>query len=212
MKKLLSVIILSMSIFLTGAAQNQKREKNVRMFMEGFTLSHSYDIQKLEKRISKKISKNEHLSNKNGLRFFHVWNLYPVFSFLWREDFNNGRFLLLRPDYYPVHRRGFLMKLFSRKKKYMYGETLVTDATGKLLAIFSQDVISGTYNGDDRQKLAKMFFDKELDFAFTDCFPSKYYCIKGDSLFALVIDENDLKHYTWDEFLDLKFGVIDKKE
>ena len=212
MKKMAILMLLSICIFLSGAAQNPEREKSVSVFMEGFSQSHSYDIQELEKRISEKISKNEHLSNKNGLRFFHVWSLYPIFSFLWREDFNNGRFLLLRPDYYSVYPRGFLKKLFSRKKKYMNGETLVTDATGKLVAIFSQDVISGTYIGDERQRLAKMIYDKELDFAFTDCFPSTYYCIKGDSLFALVKEGNELKKYTWDEFLDMKFGKINHKE
>ena len=99
--------------------------------------------------------------------------------------------------------------------------TLITDSTGNLVA--TGDARFATpffYKGSlelPDMKLAKMFFDKEMDFILWLETPhSMRYMvgIKGNNLYALERTQEGLKIYSWEEFIECYFDewVYKKKQ
>jgi hypothetical protein len=159
------------------------------------------DIISLEKRITSLVKKKPEIANIRGLRQFHVFGLYSGNSR--KEDFLNRSFLykLSLGGYYDI-KSNFL---FWKRRKYIKAQTSITDSVGNLVArgdarLVHVAPVFGQYNIE----LAKMFFDKEIDFVFDLGFPysSRYMVgIKGNNLYALQNTKEGLKVYPWDEFM-----------
>ncbi len=86
--------------------------------------------------------------------------------------------------------------------------TLITDSLGNLVAGGDAHLVYGRTSFDSNDvKLAKMFFDKEIDFAFylEGTLLSRYIGIKGNNLFAFEATKEGLKIYSWRELIECCF-------
>jgi hypothetical protein len=183
------------------------------------------DIVALENRITSSIKvNNPDIANIQGLRQYHILWLnsytdkkedYLDHSFLYKLFFGYYELspkvkkikgckpsLLYRinPDlYYYINSK--------RWKKFIRTTTLITDSTGNLVARGDARFVVGyTKFSQSDKELAKMFFEKEIDFAF--CMGGQfgtYIGIKDDNLFALEETKEGLKIYSWEEFMKCCF-------
>ena len=162
------------------------------------------DVISLENRIANLIIKNSEIANIRGVRQFHIFWLGDVENNLKKEDYLDHSFLYkLGYGYYHLGTNS----LFKKEKKYIRTTTLITDAAGNLVAIGDARLvhISPVFDSND-VKLAKMFFDKEIDFVFRigRTF-NRYVGIKGSTLCALEATKDGLQTYTWEEFMKCCF-------
>ena len=92
-------------------------------------------------------------------------------------------------------------------------ESLITDSLGKDIANYYQGRLSIASHYSDlynfaNKELAKMFFNNEIDFVFTNGnlhWVGKYFCIKDDKLFVLEhkkLSDTKMSYYSWNEFLE----------
>ena len=180
------------------------------------------DIVSLEKRIARLIKKKPEIANVQGLRQFHILLLGN--TNIRKERFLDRSFLrqITIGDYfhlYPIisYRKGGgwrlnVRNIFRKNQKYIQTVTFITDSTGNLVAKgdarFVTPIYKGSYFELSDMKLAKMFFDKEIDFVFWLGFPhsTRYMIgIKDNNLYGLQNTQEGLKIYTWDEFMECCF-------
>lgn len=184
------------------------------------------DIVSLENRITSSIKiNNPDIANIQGLQQFHI---------LWlgtrtnrKEDFLNYSFLYqLDCGYYNLSPKVKKIKsgkpsllyrispdlyyyIGSKKwKKYLKTSTLITDSVGNLVATGDARFVTSLHNDSFAQydmKLAKMFFNKEIDFAFYLHSMRYMVGVKGNHLYALKDTQEGLKIYSWEEFISCCF-------
>jgi len=184
------------------------------------------DIVALENRITSSIKiNNPDIANMQGLRQFHILWLGSFTDK--KEDYLDRTFLYkLFCGYYELspkvkqNKREKIPFLYcinpdlyyqieSKKwKKYLKTTTLITDSTGNLVASGDARLVYGYTNFSQfDKKLAKMFFDKEIDFAFYmgGAYPS--FIVIKDNKISVVKEtkEEELKIYSWDEFMECCF-------
>ena len=162
------------------------------------------DIVSLEKRITNLIKKKPEIANIQGLRQYHIFWLGIEKDSLKKEDYLDHSFL--HKLYYGYYHLGS-NSLFKKRKEYIRTTILITDSAGNLVARGDARLvhISPVFDPND-VKLAKMFFDKEIDFAFYmgGTF-NKYVGIKGNNLFVLESTQEGLMIYSWEEFMECCF-------
>ncbi|MDR1614422.1 MAG: hypothetical protein LBS26_02525 [Campylobacteraceae bacterium] len=176
------------------------------------------DIVSLENRITDLIKKKPAIANIQGLRQFHILLLgfsdYNKVE-IKKEDYLDYSFLYqLRQSYYHLGSNS----LFAKKKKYLSTITLVTDSTGNLVATSDARLVHIAPVFDQKDiELAKMFFDKEIDFILWLETPhiTRYMVgIKDNNLYALERTKEGLKIYSWDEFMKCCFDkwIVPRKQ
>ena len=163
------------------------------------------DIVSLENRIMNLIKKKPEITNIKGLRQFHVFWVSLDNENIKKEDYLNHSFLykLIPPGYYHFGSNSLLKK----EKKYLRSITSITDSIGNLVATGDARLVhvAPFFNQFD-VKLAKMFFNKEIDFAFYmgGAYPT-FIAIKGNKLSVVKDTQEGLKIYSWEEFIDCCF-------
>jgi|GEM_PF-556404 len=193
-----------------------------------------HDIISLENRINSLIKKRPELANIQGIKQYNILSLDTYTNK--KEDYLDYSFLnKLVQDYYSILGKGprgkpptrsFLYRvspylyfhiksskpLFRKERKYLKATTLISDSAGNLIASgdarFITLVHKDSYFELANEKLAKMFFDKEIDFVFDLGFPfSIRYMIgiKEYNLYAFEKTKEGLKIYHWEEFMDCCF-------
>ncbi len=189
------------------------------------------DIINLENRIKNVIKKNHpNLANIQGLQQFHILTLSANSKN--KEDYLNGSFLdQIIPDYwllsskvkkYKSLQRSFLYRIIGprfylnryskppvKRQKYLVTNTLITDSIGNLIAVGDARLVQVLYDfNPSYAKLAKMFFNKEIDFAFyLDGSAGRYMVgIKNDRLYAFMTTKTHLNIYIWEEFIECCFN------
>ena len=167
------------------------------------------DQRSLEKRISKLIKKNPDLSKMKELKQFHILYLgIDETATLTKEDYMNLSFL------HHLHTdKNFLGTggSFDIRVKCISTMVLVTDSKGYLVAF--GDVLkllsaSPPHAYPSEVILAKMFFDKEIDFIFNIASPNRRYYeigIKGNNLYVFSWDDAGFVIYPWEEFMECRF-------
>ncbi|MDR2954384.1 MAG: hypothetical protein LBV43_04820 [Prevotella sp.] len=171
------------------------------------------DIVTLEKKITSLIKKEPKIAHIEGLRQFHLfWTAIKEDS-LKKEDYLNHSFLykLIHPGYYDLGSNF----LFIRKKEYLRSQTYITDSTGTLVGTSDATLVSAySVFNPSSVRLAKMFFNKELDYVFyIGGRLGNYIGIKGNNLYALENTKDGLKIYPWKEFIERCYeqeGCFDK--
>ena len=159
------------------------------------------DIIFLEKRIMSLIKKNSVIANIQGFKQFHI--IWLGSDTNRKEDFFDCSFFgkLFLADHYQI-KSGFL---FWKKQEYIKATTIITDSVGNLIAKGDVRLVHvAPVFGKQDIRLAKMFFDKEIDFVFLLGFPflMRYMVgIKDNTLYALEGTKEGLKVYSWDEFM-----------
>jgi hypothetical protein len=168
------------------------------------------DMRHLEKRISKLIRQNPDIAKMKGLKQFHILYLgIDDATKLTKEDYINQSFLY---HLYTGHtdNKSFGFSSFDVRVKCIRTNTLLTDSEGTLVthgdAIYFLPV-SSSYVSIDDTILAKMFFNKEIDFAFRIVSPFEMRFveigIKGNNLYVFGIDDDGYEIiYTWEEFIE----------
>lgn len=150
------------------------------------------DIVSLENRITDLIQKNSEIANVKGVQQFHIFWLGNVENNLKKEDYLDHSFLY-KLDYSHYHLGA--NSLFKKGRKYIRTTTLITDSIGNLVAKGDARLVhvSTVFDPNDA-KLAKMFFDKEIDFVFRigRTF-TRYVGIKGSTLYALEATKDGLQ-------------------
>ncbi len=165
------------------------------------------DIASLEARITSLIKKQPEITDIQRLRQFYIL----LFSYnntkvdIKKEDYFDRSFLQqLSPFYYHIKSKFILGK----KKKYLDTSTLITDSIGNLVATADARMVYITHANDPEYiKLAKMFFNKEIDFVCGLASPhSMRYMvgIKNNDLYIFDL-QDDLKIYPWKEFINCCF-------
>ena len=164
------------------------------------------DIAAMEERISYLIRHKPELADMKGLRQFHIIDVYPSDSataargYFTKNEYLDQSFLShLSPSYYTLNSPW----IFGKKTRYIRALTFITDSTGNLLATGDVFLVHvAPVKGEDDIKLAKMFFDGEIDFAFYLSLHAMHFLtyIKNNSLYA--IDTRNLTIYSWREFID----------
>jgi hypothetical protein len=185
------------------------------------------DIVSLENRVTSSIKINNHeISDIQGFRQFHIFWLDFNPTEVKKEDYSDYSFLYrMSCTYFNLSTKvkkikhekiSFLYRISpdlyynikSKKlKQYLKTTTLITDSTGNLVAKGDARLvyISSVFDPND-VKLAKMFFDKEIDFIFRigKTF-NRYVGIKGNELYAIEATKDGLQTYTWEEFMKCCF-------
>ena len=164
------------------------------------------DIAAMEERISYLIRHKPELADMKGLRQFHIIDVYPtdnppvIEGYFTKNEYLDQSFLYhLSPSYYTLNSPW----IFGKKKRYISALTFITDSTGNLLATGDVFLVHvAPVKGEDDIKLAKMFFDGEIDFAFYVSQHAGEFItyLKNDSLYAY--NTRDLTIYPWREFID----------
>ena len=199
MRKYLILITMIIGSIVSFYAQDSINMVNI--------LNIKQEIESLEHRITGLIKKNPALSKIQGLRQYHILFLYSPSQR--KEDFYDYSFLYhLETDYYFIRSN----LLFRKKKKFIKASTFITDSIGNLIATGDARHIvtfnKRSYLALPNVKMAKMFFDKDIDFAFYLASPySMDYVIglKKNNLYALEKTKAGLKLYNWAEFMDCCF-------
>ncbi|MRJ11227.1 hypothetical protein EDL98_09090 [Ornithobacterium rhinotracheale] len=169
------------------------------------------DIISLEKRINELVKKDPKLKNIQGIKQFHVL-LLGYKNDITKKDINKEKYkdysfldlLVPRYNYYTTS-NGLL---FRKKKKYITTLTLITDSEGNLIAYGDGKFIVSNFNPKLYFDLTKTLFSKKLDTVIYLEGPhnSKYSIgIKGNELYALENDIDDLKIYPWKDFMNCCF-------
>jgi len=182
-------------------------QENINMIE---VLNIKQDIVSLENKITDLIKKKPEIANIQGLRQFHIFWLgsFPNVD-VKKENYSDYSFLYqLVYDYYHLSSNC----LFGKKRKYIKATTFITDFAGNLVAKGDARLVTPFYKGSYGElpdmKLAKMFFNNEIDFVFRLGFPHtmRYMVgIKGNNLFAFENTKEGLKIYSWDEFMKCCF-------
>jgi len=160
------------------------------------------DIVSLEDRITDLIKKNPEIADIQGLKQFHLFWVGVEKDSLKKEDYLDYSFLykLIPPGYYHFGSNSLL-------KKYLRSETLITDSAGNLIARGDARLVhvAPVFDSNDI-KLAKMFFNKEIDFAFYMGGQLRTYVgIKGNTLYMFKTTQDELIQYSWKEFMECCF-------
>ena len=171
------------------------------------------DVRHLEKRISKLVRKNPDIAKMKGLKQFHIFCLcIDDATKLQKEDYINLSFLYNLRTYqrvlYTLRKNPFSGNRSSirRESDIIASNTFLIYSNGFLVADDTSGSLSPTYSSYNTF-LAKVFFDKEIDFAFRILTPSEMQSvdigIKENSLYVFGIDDDGYEIiYTWDEFID----------
>ena len=199
--------ILMLALWLPNWALAQDRSANVESFLKNQDYFVSNDIRysNLEKKVKSLIRKNAYIGKSKGLRRYHVF-VFATGSMITTKDYRDGKFL----EYLwcEPHWEHYPNRASQAKKAYLSALTLITDSLGNLVADFNGYNLFTyppyKYNRDPgRPKIAKMFFNGELDFAFifwSD--PYFYICFKGNEMFVIDDSKGKFKRMSWDEFVD----------
>lgn len=188
------------------------------------------DIVNLEDRIKSSIKiNNPDIANIQGLQQFHVFLLHADNGDITEDKFSDKSFIYhLNCDYFNLSPKAkkiksdnkpsllyrispdLYYKRASKKwKKYVTTLTFITDSAGNLIATGDARFVTPFfYNGSQElpyMKLAKMFFNKEIDFAFMWEVLGYYFCLKNNDLFVIEDHKEGLKIYGWSEFLNCCF-------
>lgn len=164
------------------------------------------DIVSLENRIKDLTKKNPAMANIQGLRQFHVFWL--GIDDIKKKEYENRSFLYrLYHAYYDIGSN------FRKKKKYIRTTTLITDSVGNLVAIGDARLVHvAPVFGKNDIELAKMFFDKKIDFAFymgVTYITFDTYCVIKDNKISIIKDTKEcLEIYSWEEFIDCCFDEL----
>jgi hypothetical protein len=207
----MSKYLFFIAIVLCSASYSYAQE-NVNMIK---VLNIKKDLHSVEKKISKQINENPDIAKTKNLRQFHILDLEIEDDILTKEDYLNYSFLHhlypCRMEKYVLYSVGSIEK----KKNYIFTYTLITDSKGNPVAFGDAHYIQSTssYNnfGTYYAYMAKLFLDKEIDFAFRIASIRDQHqytiLIKGDNLYAFGWDYNtdDFVKYTWEEFMECCF-------
>jgi len=173
------------------------------------------DMRSLEKRISKLIKKNPDIVKTKDLKQFYILPLgIKDVTKLTKEDYLNHSFLYHLYHFHANTSDSYAYN-FDTRIKCVRSHTLITDSKGNLVAhgdVFSIAPTSSIYDSHDAM-WAKMFFDKEIEFAFRIVSPGCRYTfgVKGNNLYAFgwektvfdeVFVEWDFVKYTWEKFIE----------
>lgn len=169
------------------------------------------DVVALEKRINGLVKKDPKLKNIQGKKQFHIL-LLGYKNDITKKDINKEKYkdysfldsLVPHYNYYTTS-NGLL---FRKKKKYITTLTLITDSEGNLIAYGDGRFIVSTFNPKLYFDLAKTLFSEKLDTVIYLEGPhnSKYSIgIKGNKLYALENDIDELKIYPWKDFMNCCF-------
>jgi len=175
----------------------------------GFKILHiKKDMRSLEKGITKRIKEYPDIAKIKDVKQFHILDLeFKEDAILASENFKNHSFLY---HLYPIRKDKFTRIGTLRKRdNHILTYSLITDSKGNLIAygdILSLHPTSVTFLAN----FAKLFFDKEIDFAFSiySALGMPYFIgIKGNNLYAFGwdYDINDFVKYTWEEFIECCF-------
>lgn len=199
--------ILTLAFLLPNWALSQDRETNVASFLRTHEYQKTHDVRysNLEKKANRLIRKNAYIGKSKSLRQYRVF-IFVTGSMITTKDYRDGKFL----DYLWCQshsRQRHLNRALQTKREYMSALTLITDSLGNLVADYNGDdlITYPPYNiiHEGRQEIAKMFFNREIDFAFIfwgD--PQFYICIKGNDMSVLDASGDKPKRMSWDEFVD----------
>ena len=208
MKNRISIAFL----FLLTAAwvQAQNNNQNIIDFVIANKKYMATNLQTAEWIIKKEAKKNQELKDYRNIRIFHILDMGHSGYFFIDKDYLDYSFL--NRLYSGCH---FLKsrKLFSTKKWLTGVESLITDSLGNYIANYYQGCLSIASHYSDlynfaNKELAKMFFNNEIDFVFTNGnlhWAGKYFCIKDDKLFVLEhkkLSDTKMSYYSWNEFLE----------
>ena len=197
-------LIISLFLWFSNMMSAQELSSNVQSFISHQEITHKIDRINLENRINRLIQKNKQIEMSNSLKQFHIYFFEMDGSLITVQDYRDGKFLRhLNPIFYsPLQSKRFLPK----KEKYLLALSLITDSLGNIVAFVDDDTLniypSNNFNAGYK-KIAKLFFNEEIDFAFLFISDIKFYiCLKGNELFVLDDSENKLKRISWDEFVN----------
>ena len=195
-------LIISLFLWFSNMMSAQELSSNVQSFISLQEIIYKADRINLENRINRLIQKNKQIEMSNSLKQFHIYFFEMDGSLITVQDYRDGKFLRhLNPILYsPLQSKRFLRK----KEKYLWALSLITDSLGNIVA-FADNEIMYTINNINigYQRIAKMFFNKEIDFAFLFRSDIKFYiCIKETELFVLNDSEENLKRMSWEEFIN----------
>lgn len=204
----LLLISLIFSVQQEGQAQNinQKVIDFVRTNKEYMATN----IQIEDWIIKREAKKNSELKDYKDIRIFHIFDMgHPGFFFIDKDYIDYSFLKHLNSGCHFLKSR----KLFSTKKWLVGVKSLITDSLGNYIANYYQGCLSiashytDLYNFANRE-LAKMFFNNEIDFVFTNGnlhWSGKYFCIKDNKLFVLEhkkLSDTKMSYYSWNEFLE----------
>ena len=197
MRKLL--FLLSIVMYLIPCSHAQESINMIEI------LNIEKDIISLENRISNLIKKNSAMADMQNLRQFHILMLHLDYN---KVEFKKERYLdlsflyHLEPQYYEVGRKG--------KEEYLRTMTLITDSAGNLITNCDARFFFRTppIANPGYVQLAKMLFDEKFDYILWLSGPHEMgykIGIKGSKLYAIKTVNNELKIYTWEEFMECCF-------
>jgi hypothetical protein len=195
-KQILFVLIVCLAI--ASVAQNTFNMIDILNVREEFNRLESY--------IMSSIENDPEMITIRGLRQFHIFELSCSCNSLKQEDYLNYSFLNYLGSIYSIP-SGKGDKDKEKPQHHIAATTLVTDSTGNLVAI--DYVAISKYKQFNSsfaarcEKLAKMFFENEIDFAFSISLHGDCIYLKGNKLY--VLPRKDTNVYTWEEFIDCCF-------
>lgn len=158
------------------------------------------EIIALEERISKHIKNSEEFSKIQGLKLYHIFWLSVDGSKIKKEEFINYSFLdRLNPRYYYYEFDwNYFFSTFRYlfiKNKYLDNSVRITDSLGNLIGGGGVNYVrSYQYPHDYDIKLAKMFFNNEIDFAFV-LNDFQTYFIKDSKIYVLKQYKTDCENF-----------------
>jgi len=203
LRYLIFFIIIMFSCFRSNA------QESVNMIE---ILNIKKDMNSLEKRILKMIKKNPDIAKTKDLKLFHILYLgIEDANSLTKEDYLNHTYL--QHLYYFRTNVKNPSGNFDIRLKYICTHTLITDSKGNLVARGDAFRVTPTDNDSNDAIRAKMFFDKEIDFAFRIVYLGCRYefGIRKDKLYVFgwekavfddVFVECEFVKYTWEEFVE----------
>lgn len=101
--------------------------------------------------------------------------------------------------------------IFGKKERYIDTQTLITDSLGNLVVTADFRLVYNQQSNNSRlhtARIAKMFFDGEIDFAFILGYPHTIHYtvgIKGNELFVIHNSKKNFQVYSWEEFIENHF-------
>lgn len=144
-----------------------------------------HNILSLENRICELIHKKPELAQMNGLRLFHVFwvRIGDKGSLINNDCIDSTFFTKLSFANYKIRSHS----LFRKDKRFLKTQTFITDSIGNLVAVADARYIwYKTTHFQDDIMLAKMFFNKKVDYAFyAEGQLGHYIGIKDNQLFAI---------------------------
>ncbi len=152
-------------------------------------------VEKLEKRISKMIKKHSSLSKVNDIKQYHIFELefnepHEENFLLYKSDIKESLKKMSCSSVY-VYRK---FNLF--RKKIILARSLLVDPKGCLVGIADRWGVYSVCNNSiykEEQKIADMFYENRIDFAFRALFHTKglgYDTLSYNFNFIAIKDEN----------------------